>query len=157
VKLDGVERGGHMQKPSNLELSLLIMRLATAAFLLVWAIDKIVNHGHAENVFKTFYFATPPSQVLTSLGVVQALIVLGFAVGFARFWTYGAVLLMHVVSTVSTYARLINPWGQGAQLLFWAAVPVLATMIALFLLREQHRLLSIDARRGSVAEREVAQ
>jgi hypothetical protein len=43
-----------MEKPSNLELSLLIMRLATAVFLLVWAIDKIVNQGHAQNVFKTF-------------------------------------------------------------------------------------------------------
>ena len=45
-----------MQRPSNLELSLLVMRLATAAFLLVWAIDKILNQGHAQNVFKTFYF-----------------------------------------------------------------------------------------------------
>jgi putative oxidoreductase len=136
-----------MHKPSTLELSLLIMRVATAAFLLVWAIDKIVNQGHAQNVFKTFYFATPPPPVLTSFGVVQTLIVLGFAAGSARFWTYGAVLLMHVVSTVSSYGRLINPWVPGAQLLFWAAVPVLAAMIALFLLREQDRFLSIDAAR----------
>ena len=73
-----------MEKPSNLELSLLIMRLATALFLLVWAIDKIVNQGHAQNVFKTFYFTTPSPQILTALGVLQSLIVLAFAVGFAR-------------------------------------------------------------------------
>jgi hypothetical protein len=132
-----------MEKPSNLELSLLIMRLATAAFLL----DKLVNQGHAQNVFKTFYFSTPSPEILTALGVVQILIVLAFAGGFLRFWTNGAVLLMHLVSTVATYARLINPWGPGAQPLFWAAIPVLATMIALFLLREQDRLLSIDAAR----------
>jgi putative oxidoreductase len=138
-----------MQKPSTLELSLLMMRLATAIFLLVWAIDKIVNQGHAQNVFKTFYFATPPPQVLTSLGVVQTLIVVGFAIGFARFWTYGAVLLMHAASTLSTFGRLINPWGPGAQPLFWAAVPVLTAMIALFLLREHDRLLSIDAARAT--------
>jgi hypothetical protein len=136
-----------MEKPPKLELSLLIMRLATAAFLLVWAIDKIVNQGHAQNVFKTFYLSTPSPQVLAALGVVQTLIVLAFAAGFARLWTYGAVLLMHLVSTASTYARLINPWGPGAQLLFWAAIPVLAAMIALFLLRDQDRLLSIDAAR----------
>ena len=52
---------------------------------------------------------------------------------------------MHAISTASTYGRLINPWGPGAQLLFWAAVPVLAAMIGLFLLREQDRLLSVDA------------
>jgi len=136
-----------MQKPSNLELSLLIMRLATALFLLVWAIDKIVNQGHAQNVFKTFYFSAPPPETLTALGAVQTLIVLAFASGFARFWTYGAVLLMHLVSTLSTYGRLIDPWGPGAQLLFWAAIPVLAAMVALFLLRDQDRLLSIDAAR----------
>src|SRR5262245_55565924 len=100
-----------MEKPSNLELSLLIMRLATAVFLLVWSIDKIVNQGHAQNVFKTFYFSTPSPEILTALGVVQTLIVVAFAAGFARFWTYGAVFLMHLVSTASTYARLINPVG----------------------------------------------
>ena len=136
-----------MQKPSNLEVSLLIMRLATAVFLLVWAIDKIVNQGHAQNVFKTFYFTTPSPEILTALGAAQSLIVLAFAGGFARFWTYGAVLLMHLVSTLSTYGRLLNPWGSGAQLLFWAAIPILAAMLALFLLREQDRLLSIDAAR----------
>jgi hypothetical protein len=139
--------GGRMQKPSNLEVSLLIMRLATAVFLLVWAIDKIVNQGHAQNVFKTFYFTTPSPEILTALGAAQSLIVLAFAAGFARFWTYGAVLLMHLVSTLSTYGRLLNPWGSGAQLLFWAAIPILAAMLALFLLREQDRLLSIDAAR----------
>jgi hypothetical protein len=137
-----------MQKPSNFEISLLTMRLATAAFLLVWAIDKIVNQGHAQNVFKTFYFTTPSPEILTGLGVVQTLIVLAFAAGVARLWTYGAVLLMHLISTLSTFGRLINPWGPGAQLLFWAAIPVLAAMIALFLLREQDRLLSIDAARA---------
>jgi putative oxidoreductase len=56
---------------------------------------------------------------------------------------------MHAVSTASTYAHLLNPWGPGAQLLFWAAVPVLAAMIALFLLRDRDRLLSVDAARST--------
>ena len=60
---------GRMKKPSNLEVSLLIMRLATAVFLLVWAIDKIVNQGLAQNVFKTFYFTTPSAEILTALGL----------------------------------------------------------------------------------------
>jgi len=139
---------GRMKKPSNLEVSLLIMRLATAVFLLVWAIDKIVNQAHAQNVFKSFYFTSPSPEILTALGAAQTVIVLAFVAGFARFWTYGAVLLMHLVSTLSTYGRLINPWGPGAQLLFWAAIPILAAILALFLLREQDRLLSIDAARG---------
>jgi hypothetical protein len=112
-----------MEKPSSLELSLLIM--ATAVFLLVWAIGKIVNQGHAQNVFKTFYFSTPSPEILTALGVVQTLIVVAFAAGFARFWTYGAVLLMHLASTASTYARLINPWGPELSCYFGRPFPCL--------------------------------
>jgi hypothetical protein len=101
-------------------------------------------------VFKTFYFSTPSPEILTALDVVQTLIVVTLVAGFARFCTYGAVLLMHLVSTTSTYARLMNPWVTGAQLLFWAAIPVLAAMLALFLQREQDQLLSIDAARERV-------
>jgi hypothetical protein len=42
-----------------------------------------------------------------------------------------------------------NPWGgEGPQLLFWAAVPVLPEMTALFVLRDCDRLLSVDAMRS---------
>jgi hypothetical protein len=56
---------------------------------------------------------------------------------------------MHTASTASSYAQLLNPWGgDRPQLLFWAAVPVLAAMIALFVLRDRDRLLSVDAARA---------
>jgi hypothetical protein len=138
-----------MPNDLRLEFSLLLIRLATAAFLLMWAIDKVVNPGHAQGVFSKFYFWTPSTQVLLVFGIAQIAIVLAFAAGFARAWSYGAVLAMHTVSTASTTASLLNPWAPGAQLLFWTAVPVLAAMIALFLLRDRDRLLSVDAARSA--------
>ena len=138
-----------MTEDMKLEASLLLMRLAIAAFLLVWAIDKVISPEHAQAVFSHFYSSELSQPTLKAIGIVQIVVVAAFAAGFARFWTYGAVLLMHAASTASTYAQLLNPWGgDRPQLLFWAAVPVLAAMIALFLLRDRDRLLSVDAWRA---------
>jgi len=138
-----------MTKDTRLEASLLLMRFTIAAFLLVWALDKVIAPEHAKAVFAHFYYLSdwsPP--VLKVLGLVQIGIIAAFAAGFARLWTYGAVLLMHTASTASTYPHLVKPWAEGSQLLFWAAVPVLAALVALFLLRDRDRLLSVDAVRS---------
>jgi hypothetical protein len=138
-----------MTRDTKLEASLLLMRLAIAAFLLVWAVDKVIAPEHAQAVFSHFYFSELSQPALKAIGIVQMVVIAAFAVGFARFWTYGAVLVMHTASTASSYAQLLNPWGgDRPQLLFWAAVPVLAAMIALFVLRDRDRLLSVDAARA---------
>jgi hypothetical protein len=111
-------------------------------------VDKVIAPEHAQAVFSHFYFSELSRPALKAIGIVQMVVIAAFAVGFARFWTYGAVLVMHTASTASTYAQLLNPWGgEAPQLLFWAAVPVLAAMIALFVLRDRDRLLSVDAAR----------
>jgi hypothetical protein len=139
-----------MTRDTKLEASLLLMRLAIAAFLLVWAVDKVIAPEHAQAVFSHFYFSELSQPALKAIGIVQMVVIAAFAVGFARFWTYGAVLVMHTASTASSYAQLLNPWGgDRPQLLFWAAVPVLAAMIALFVLRDRDRLLSVDAMRAT--------
>ena len=139
-----------MTSDKKLELSLLLMRVAIAAFMLVWAVDKVIAPGHAQAVFSHFYSMDLSPAVLKSAGFVQIAIIVAFLAGFARFWTYGAIMLMHAVSTVSTYTQLLNPWGgEDPRLLFWAAVPVLAAAIALFILRDNDRLLSVDAWRAS--------
>ncbi len=138
-----------MMKDARLEVSLLVMRVAVAAFLLVWALDKVIAPEHGRAVFSHFYFMPDlPAQAITGLGIVQMAVIAGFAAGFAKLWTYGAALAMHAASTLSTYAHLIRPWAEGSELLFWAAVPVLAALIALFLLRDEDRLLSIDVARS---------
>ncbi len=133
-------------RDSRLEISLLIMRVAIAAFMLVWAIDKVIAPEHARAVFANFYFSEPSAATLSAIGFAQIAVVAAFAAGLARILSYGAILLMHTASTASTYSQLLSPWGgERPQLLFWAAVPVLAAMIALFVLRDRDRLLSIDA------------
>lgn len=137
-----------MQRDTKLEISLLIMRLTFAAFIMVWAVDKVIDAEHAQKVFSIYYFTDLPPQPFMVIGFVQIAIILAFAAGFLRFWTYGAMLVMHAVSTLSTFDKLVSPWEAGPRgLLFWAAVPTLGAILALFVLRDRDNLLSVDAAR----------
>ena len=124
----------------RLALSLAILRLSTGVFFLVWALQKLLAPEMARRVFETFYFSSPSDEMLLTTGILQTLIVLAFMAGLFRFWTYGALLVMHTISVFSTIPRLIDPL-TSPNLLFWAAVPVLGLLIVLFLLRDRDTLL----------------
>ena len=142
-----------MTEQTKIAVSLLVLRLATAAFFLVWALEKVVAPDLAQRVFETFYLTAPTTGQVIAIGVVQLAIVLAFLAGWLRFWTYGAVLVMHAVSTLSTYEQLLNPY-QPPNHLFWASVPLLAAILLLFVLRADDRLLSVDS---MIAARRIAQ
>ena len=133
-------------RDTQLEISLLILRLSIAAFLLIWALDKIIMPEHARAVFAKFYLLSDlPLLTLKLLGVAQLAVILVFGIGLAKTWSYGAIFIMHAVSTISTYPHIIHPFSEGRQLLFWASVPVLAATLSLFLLCDRDRLLTISS------------
>lgn len=127
---------------ARLALSLLLMRLSAAAFLGVWTAMKLLTPERALGVYSKFFQpifqVALPVEAFLVIGLLQAAIVLAFALGLVKFWSYGAVLIMHGVSTFSTLPQLLSP-SEGTNMLFWAAVPVLAGCAALFLLRDQDR------------------
>lgn len=135
------------ETPRALAPALLAIRLGLAAMFAVWVADKLLSVETAQRVFSTFYFAAPPKEAIWALGIAQGVIVLAFAAGFLRTFSYGAILLMHSVSTIATYERLLEPLARP-NILFWAAVPVLGAALALFLLRRYDVLLSLDAMTG---------
>ncbi len=135
-----------MPQPRTLETGLLILRVSIGAFFLVWSIEKIVAPELARRVFEAFYFSSPGDAALIATGIVQTAIVLAFLAGLWRLWTYGAILVMHTVSVASTWERLLTPYELPNHL-FWAAVPVWAAILLLFLLRTEDRLLSVDEAR----------
>jgi len=47
-------------------------------------------------------------------------------------------MVLHAISTVSTYSQLLSPFGKNH--LFIAAIPVLGAFIALFLMRDDDTL-----------------
>ena len=124
-----------MSSPTRkLEISLLALRVSVAAVMLVWAVDKLVRPEHSSSVFDGFY-----GMPGVGLGVVQLLLVLAFLAGVARTWAYGAILLLHAASTFVSWRQYLAPY-EGPNILFFAAWPMLAACLTLFLLRDQDRL-----------------
>lgn len=120
--------------------------------MIMWNVDKFLNPEHAAGVFENFYGLGGLSETaFYVIGAVQLAVVLGFLLGLYRTYTYAIVLALHAVSTLSSFRQYFDPFS-GPNLLFFAAWPMLAALLALFLLRKWDTLLSIDARRGKPAE-----
>ena len=124
----------------RLALSLLLLRLSLALVFAAWALDKFLNPSHGASVLEGFYgVGGVPVSAIHALGAAQALLVLAFALGVARTWSYGAVLAMHAVTTAVSWKAYLSLDG----ILFYAAFPMLAGLVALFLLRDEDRLFSV--------------
>lgn len=132
-----------MKRPSNLQLSLLLMRLSIFVVMLMWTIDKFINPHHSAKVFEKFYFISGlESTIFVVIGIIELIILTGFVLGINKRFCYAAVLIFHTVSTLSSYQQYISPF-QGPNLLFFAAWPMLAGCLMLYLLREDDTLLAL--------------
>ncbi len=132
-----------MKRLSNLQISLLLMRISIFVVMLMWTLDKFINPSHSAKVFEKFYFiAGLESVVMAVIGIMELCILIGFLLGIYKGFCYGAVLIFHTVSTLSSYQQYLSPF-EGPHLLFFAAWPMLAGCLMLYLLREEDGLLSL--------------
>src|SRR5919204_1787726 len=127
--------------------ALLVLRVTVFLVMLIWTIDKFVRPAHAISVYEHFYFlrGLRPTIIYT-IGIAELLLLLGFVIGFAPRLTYGLVLLLHAVSTFSSFHQYLHPF-EGPNILFFAAWPMLGACFALYYLRDLDTLWSIRARR----------
>lgn len=117
----------------KIELSLFLLRFGVFIVLFAWTLDKLLNPGHAIKVFEHFYFLEGfGSQIIMALGAVEMLIILAFLAGMWKRYTYGFVMIIHGVSTFSAWKQ----YTIDINLLFFAAWPMLAACVALYLLRD---------------------
>lgn len=124
----------------KLPWALLTLRVGIFIVMFVWAIDKVVNPGHAAAIFEGFYgIGGLSTTIATVLGSLQILLCLAFLAGFWKMITYGLILVMHAVSTLSSFPQYMDAFNN---LLFFAAWPMLAACIALFMLRDYDTKLS---------------
>lgn len=134
-----------MENEKNLRLSLLLLRLSVFLVMFMWTIDKFINPAHSAKVYESFYFiAGLDSIAFYTLGSAEMIILLLFLVGYKKKFTYGAVLAFHAISTLSSFKIYLSPF-EGPGLLFFAAWPMLAACITLFLLRDYDTKMSIKA------------
>ena len=131
-----------MTSQYRLSISLLCLRLGIFVVMLAWTIDKFVRPTHAANVFDHFYgLANIGQTIMYSLAALEVLLLLAFILGIKRRISYGLVLLLHGISTLSSWPQYIKPF-EGSNLLFFAAWPMLAACVMLYLMRDQDNLLT---------------
>lgn len=127
----------------DVRFPLLFIRLSVALVMAVWVADKFLRPEHTAAVFEQFYFIAGLTTLAAYiLGAVQGIIVLAFLIGWRKRLSYGLVLAMHAVSTLSSFSVYLRPF-EGANILFFAAWPMLAAIAALYNLREQDTLLTL--------------
>jgi len=132
------------EQDNKLQLSLLLLRLSVFLVMFMWTIDKFINPGHAAKVYESFYnIAGLEVVVMFAIGAIELIILLLFLVGYKKKYTYGAVLALHAVSTLSSFKQYLTPF-DGPNLLFFAAWPMLAACFVLYLLRDQDKKWSVS-------------
>ena len=78
---------------------------------------------------------------------LELVLLLAFLIGFAKRWSYGLVLLLHAASTLCSYKQYLAPF-QPPNLLFFAAIPMLAACFVLYSLRDADVLWTVDRKPG---------
>lgn len=130
-----------MSNQTRLQVSLLSLRAGVFIVMFMWTLDKFVNPGHAGAVFEKVYgLSGLGSTLMLILASAEMLLILAFLVGAWKRISYGAVVLLHAGSTLSTFGLYLAPWQN---LLFFAAWPMLAACLALYLLRDEDRLFTL--------------
>lgn len=126
---------------------LLLLRVTVFFVMAIWTIDKFINPDHAATVFQNFYYIDKEMtrKTMAVLGAMEALILTGFLMGLKKRITYGIVLLLHGISTLSSWQQYLSPFKEQ-NLLFFAAWPMLAACITLYLLRDRD-ILSVAMKR----------
>ena len=118
---------------SRLELSLFLLRLGVFIVMIAWTLDKFINPAHAAAVFENYFLISGLGNAAVMLiGGIEIAIILAFLAGLWKRYTYGFVMLVHGVSTLSTWEK----YSTDINLLFFAAWPMLAACVALYLLRD---------------------
>ena len=121
----------------RLELSLFLLRLGVFIVMTAWAMDKILNPGHAIMIFEEFYFIRGLSNtMMISIGVIELLIMLAYLAGLWKRYTYGFVILVHAISAIAPWEKYTVELGATYSQLYFADWPMLAVCISLFVLRD---------------------
>ena len=127
---------------SRIANALFALRLGVFIVILMWTLDKFINPQHSAAVFDNFYgLGNVGPGLFMVIGALQLVLVLAFVAGFKKRFTYGAIFLLHAVSTLSSWQQYLDGFNN---LLFFAAWPMLAACYALYSLRDMDTRWTVD-------------
>ncbi|TVU72746.1 MULTISPECIES: hypothetical protein [Cobetia] len=138
------------QYASRIRLSLLLLRLGVFLVMTMWTLDKFIDPGHAVGIFEKFYsVAGVGHSIVYVLAAIEMVLLVLFLAGVKKTITYGLVLILHAGSTLSAFSLYFTPWDN---LLFFAAWPMLAACVALFMLRDIDTCYTLGGKQARLAE-----
>ncbi len=122
---------------------LFFTRLAIFYFLLPWVLMRFTKPESSKGIASKYYkIAEMPDVLNTAVGVLWAVLLVAFLVGFKKRISYGLVLVLHTIGTLFTLPYLIIG-TEKMNIMFFAAIPVIGAMWFLYTLRDHDTLLSL--------------
>lgn len=119
--------------------ALIALRVTLGIFLLQWGAEKFIEPGINVAIWGHFYGLDISRTVGYLFGAAEIAIAACMFLGIFRTAAYGAALALHAVSVAVSWRQLLDPWGEPANHLFIAGIPVLGALVALFVLRDWDR------------------
>ena len=137
-----------MNIQQRIPLALFTLRIGVFIVMFIWTIDKFVQPAHSAKVYESFYFISGlGNNIIYIIGGVELIIIVAFMLGIMKRWTYGTVLVIHAISTLSSFKIYLTPF-TGPNLLFFAAWPMLAACFTLYYLRDLDTMWVVDKQSG---------
>ena len=128
-----------MNQDNRIRICLFSLRVSVFFVMIAWTVDKMIRPDHAAMIFQDYYFLPDPgSSLLLVLGLAEVVLLILFLSGSFKRLAYGLVLLFHTVSTITP----VYQYASG-QLLFYAAFPMWAACLTLYLLRDLDTLFTL--------------
>ena len=112
------------------------LRLSVALVLIMWTIDKVINVEHAARVYDYYYKIPVDGTLMIMVGIAEFILIALFLIGRFKNITYLLVLIIHGISTLSSYGKYVTPF-EGTNLLFFAAWPMLAACWILYVFKHE--------------------
>lgn len=115
-----------------LKISLFSLRLSVFTVFLMWTLDKLLNPFRPKDFLPDY-----GAMITPWVGVAELILIILFLLGIKKTFSYGAILVLHLLSTLATYRVFLHPFEAKVNLLYFTAWPMLAACLTLFLLREE--------------------
>lgn len=130
----------------KLQIPLFATRILIAIFLLPWTIMRFVSSESAQGIAGKYYkIGFLPDVAFLVIAVFMSLLLLAFTLGFKKRISYGLIFILHTIGTITTLPTMLPvlTGGEGGQILFFAALPIIGAMWLLYVLRDQDTFLSL--------------
>jgi len=132
-------------------ITLLLLRLSTGIYLVLWGVVKLAATDMANSVSDRYYSGVISGEVINlGLGSLQVLVGILVIIGFARSISYVAQLLWYLAGIIPIMGYIIDPFGRylvdTAKLTFFPSTTLLFASLIMIVFRD-HDTLSVDAKR----------